>query len=136
MRTKTPSLAFGEPLTAINITPLIDVMLVLLIMMIMTLPPPTHKVGVDLPGRSSNGALPPAHRLSIMKNGAYLWDGAPLADGALSRNLTALKNDPAGPVLHMETHPAASYDRFDHTIAAVKNAGIDRVGFIDNPPGF
>jgi biopolymer transport protein ExbD len=137
MRRYSPSVAHGAPLSAINTTPLIDVLLVLLIMMIMSLPSPTHKVSVDLPGKGDLLAKPPpVHRLTITDSGRYLWDGNGLPSTALRSALLALKSDPAEPVLHMETGPAATYQRFDETIAVVKQAGIDRVGFIGNPPAF
>jgi biopolymer transport protein ExbD len=137
MQRLSPARSESEPMSAINTTPLIDVLLVLLIMMIMSLPSPMHKVGVDLPREGDvGGTPPPVHRLTITDAGSYLWDGNALPDAALSSALLTLKNDPAVPLLHMETSPAASYQRFDETIALVKQAGINRVGFIGNPPVF
>lgn len=126
-----------EPLSAINTTPMIDVMLVLIIMMIMSLPAPTHKVPVDLPGDAADiGTPPPVHRLTITEGGNYLWDSAPLATAGLALQLAAFRADPARPVLHVETSQAATYDAFDRTMAMVKRAGISRIGFVGNAPGF
>lgn len=128
--------AQGEPFSAINTTPIIDVMLVLLIMVIFSLPPPTHKVPVDLPTKGANTAMPPVHRLSIDAGGGRLWDGVPVDREALRLKLAAHRADPAGPILHMQTDPEAPYERFDETIAMVRAADIDRIGFVGNPPQF
>ena len=127
----------GEPFSTINTTPMIDVMLVLLIMMMLSLPLPTHKAAVDLPKAGpANGVPPPVHRLTIAENGAYIWDGAPVSTPALMAKLSAFSADPAKPVLHLETNPQAPYVRFDETIVLIKRAGIERLGFVGNPPGF
>ena len=129
--------AAGEPFSTINTTPMIDVMLVLLIIMILSLPAPTHKVAVDLPNdKGLNSAPPPVHRLSIAATGAYAWDGAPVSSPQLAARLAVFKADPAGPVLHLQTDPEAPYERFDETMVLVKKAGIEKVGFVGNPPGF
>lgn len=129
--------ANSEPFSTINTTPMIDVLLVLIIMMILSLPPPTHEVPIDLPIRSaSNEPPPPVHRLSITENGGYLWDNEPMAGAELPDRLAAFTADPAGPVLHMETSPAARYEWFDETMALVKKAKITKIGFVGNPAGF
>lgn len=126
-----------EPLSDINTTPMIDVMLVLIIMMIMSLPAPTHKVPVDLPqGGASLDAPPPVHRLTITEGGQYLWDGLPLTTAGLGTQLAAFRTDPAAPVLHVETSEAARYEVFDSTMAMIRRAGISRIGFVGNTPGF
>jgi biopolymer transport protein ExbD len=119
------------PMSAINITPLIDVMLVLLIMLILTIPAVTHKVPVDLP--SPAGGAPaerPTHRLAIDAGGRLSWDGATLADAALPARLRAATAE--GAVLHLETDAAARYERFDQVLATVRRAGIERLGFVGN----
>lgn len=126
-----------EPLSAINTTPMIDVMLVLIIMIIMSLPAPTHQVPVDLPhGSASQDTPPPVHRLTITEDGSYLWDGAPLPTARLASQLAAVKTDPAGAVLHVETNEAARYEIFDRTMATIKRVGISKIGFVGNRPGF
>ncbi|MBX3595879.1 MAG: biopolymer transporter ExbD [Sphingomonas sp.] len=121
----------AEPLAAINITPLIDVMLVLLIMMILTIPIATHKLPIDLPNGQPaplTGAMP--HRLDIARNGALAWDGRAITDRELPTLLAASVRDSA--VLHLKTDPAASYRRFNAVLAVVKRAGVTRLGFIGN----
>ena len=126
----TRSRPFPEPIASINITPMIDVMLVLLVMLIITLPVVAHKVPIDLPGPGT----PPVrqevpHRLDIAAGGALAWDGRAIADAELPRLLEGVAGDPAG-VLHMRTDPTARYERFDAVLATVKRANVSRLGFI------
>jgi biopolymer transport protein ExbD len=115
-----------------NMTPLIDVLLVLLIMMILTIPLMYHKVPLTLPQGEGNGAPPPVHRLALDARGALSWDGAAISDAALPARLTALKNDQAKPVLHFKTDGATPYVRFDETMATISRAGIDKIGLVGN----
>ena len=120
------------PFSAINVTPFIDVMLVLLIVMILSIPVATHKVPIDLPSGGDPGIERP-HQLAIDRGGALFWDGRRIADAELPGLLTAMQRD-AVAVLHMNTDPEARYDRFDSVLAVVKRAGVDRLGFIGNRP--
>src|SRR5687767_11155908 len=91
-----------EPEPSINTTPLIDVMLVLLIMFIITIPVATHKVPLDLPQPSPDPRLPvPIHRLEIQPSGRLSWDGSVIAGTQLPARLRALAADPADPDLHI-----------------------------------
>jgi len=121
------------PIAAINTTPLIDMMLVILIMLIVAIPMTTHKVPLDLPppdpGRTPP---PPSHRLAIDAGGALAWDGRPLAAAALPARLAALAADPARPALLLDADGAARYERVDETLAAIRRAGVTRLGFVDN----
>lgn len=121
-----------QPMSGMNITPLIDVMLVLLVMMILTIPAMTHKVPLDLPqpGGAPVGN-PVIHQLDLAADGALRLDGAPLAATALPAKLASLKADPAAE-LHVNTAPLAPYGRFDETLATIKRAGITRLGFVGN----
>jgi biopolymer transport protein ExbD len=124
----------GEPLSELNITPLIDVMLVLLVMMILTLPQVLHKVPIDLPQDAPDAYVPRnVHRLELTRAGGVTLDGAPVADAALPARLAAVKADPNG-LLVMRTDPETRYERFDQTLAVVKRAGITRLGFAGNGP--
>ncbi|NIJ21878.1 biopolymer transport protein ExbD [Sphingomonas naasensis] len=121
------------PFSAINVTPFIDVMLVLLIVMILSIPNATHKVPITLP--VDGGATEPEqpHKLAIDSAGALFWDGGRISDAELPARLTALRADAAG-VLHMQTDPDARYDRFDAVLAVVKRAGVEKLGFVGNQP--
>ena len=117
---------------SMNTTPLIDVLLVLLVMMIITLPLQVHKVPLEIPGGAASGVPPVTHRLSIAQNGAYAWDGAPVTGASLPARLGALQSDPARPVLVLDVDGQASYDVFAHTLATVERAGVTRLGFSGN----
>lgn len=121
------------PIGAINITPLIDVMLVLLVVIIIAIPIASHKVPVDLPSGPSviTETLPPSV-LAIDRQGALHWNGTALADAALPERLAALQK--SGATLHLQTDPEARYARFDSILAKVKLAGINRLGFVGNRP--
>ncbi len=126
--------ASPEPMSAINITPMIDVMLVLLVMLILTIPPLTHKVAIDLP-RPHPGRIDPSvpHRLEIERSGALQWDGARVSDAALTGRLAAFNRDGAS-VLQLRTDPEARYERFDQVLATGKRANVTRLAFVGNAP--
>ena len=120
------------PMSELNTTPLIDVMLVLLIMFIITVPVATHKVPLDLPqGPPADRINPVVYRLEIDSAGLIRLDGAPLADSALPGRLAAIADDPAGE-LHLRADGETPYDRFDRVLAAVKRAGVTRLGMVGN----
>jgi biopolymer transport protein ExbD len=121
------------PIVAINTTPLVDVMLVLLIMFILVIPAATHKVPLDLPQPGPSVTTPPpSHQLDIAADGALAWDGAALPAGALAARLAALAADPVRPELHLNAAGEARYEQVDIILAQIRGAGITRLGFIDN----
>jgi biopolymer transport protein ExbD len=122
------------PFSAINVTPFIDVMLVLLIVMILSIPVATHKLPIDLPGDPKQTTeIERPHQLAIDRGGALFWDGRRIADAELPGLLGAMQQDSAA-VLHMNTDPEARYERFDSVLAVVKRAGVERLGFVGNRP--
>lgn len=122
------------PIAAINTTPLVDVMLVLLIMFIMIIPVVSHKVAVDLPGPPPPvpAAPPPSHRLDIAASGALMWDGEAIRAASLPGHLIALAADPADPVLQLNADGEARYEQVDQILALIRTAGITRMGFVNN----
>jgi len=121
------------PFSAINVTPFIDVMLVLLIVMILSMPIATHKVPIELPVDGGSTMIEQPHKLAIDRAGALFWDGGRISDAELPARLAALQAD-ASAVLHMQTDPDARYERFDGVLAVVKRAGVEKLGFIGNQP--
>jgi biopolymer transport protein ExbD len=121
----------SQPISEINITPLIDVMLVLLIMFIITIPMATHSVKIDLPREGEPLTPPRVFTLALDSAGRVSWDGAPLAESALPARLAAVKAD-RDAVLQVRTDGEARYEDFDRVLAMVKGAGIVRLGFVDN----
>lgn len=122
----------GEaPMSELNTTPLIDVMLVLLIMFIVTVPIATHKVPLDLPQGPSVPRDPVVHRLELDARGRISLDGAPIDEAELPGRLGAIAAEPLSE-LHLRTNGETPYDRFDRVLAAIKRAGVERLGMIDN----
>ena len=123
----------GEPIAEVNTTPLIDVMLVLLIMFIITIPLQTHAVKMDLP----SGGTPPTeepeiHKLAMDSRGALSFDGAPVAEAALPAQLGAMQQADPLSVLHFQVDGQARHEDFDRVLAEVRKAGVERLGFVGN----
>ena len=119
-----------EPLKDMNVTPFIDVMLVLLIMMILTIPIQTHKLPIDLPtGEGMKRDFTP-RKLLIDAGGALYWDGRRIRDAELPALLAVTARDDVD--LHLQTDPETRYERFNSVLTEVKRAEITRIGFIGN----
>jgi biopolymer transport protein ExbD len=134
-------MAFGtqdesdEVMNEINMTPLVDVMLVLLIIFIITVPVMQHAVNIDLP-RASNqpeNAKPETIRLSVDASGAYYWNDAPLSDAALSLQLLAAAGQSPQPELHIRGDRAVRYERVVLAMAEAQKSGLRKIGFITEP---
>lgn len=123
----------AEPVSEINTTPLIDVMLVLLIMFIITIPAASHKVPLDLP-RPALTPLPerPFHQLDIAADGSLFWNGAALPADQLQGRLQQLAASPATPELRLNTAGEARYERVDQVLAQIRVAGVRQMGFVGN----
>ena len=121
------------PISDLNTTPLIDVMLVLLIMFIMTMPMMTHKVAVDLPVETPPpvDVKPVVYRLHLERDGHLRWNGMRISEASLLARLPAVRDEP-GSELHLAADGAARYEDYDRLLAAIKGAGITRLGLVDN----
>jgi biopolymer transport protein ExbD len=114
---------------------LIDMMLVILIMLIVSIPMSTHKVRLDLPTPVPPDiprTPPPVHRLSVQASGTLLWDGQALPAAALPARLGAFQADPLLPVLELNAEGEARYERVDQVFAQIRRAGVTRLGFVGN----
>jgi biopolymer transport protein ExbD len=121
-----------QPISSINIVPLIDVLLVLLIMFIITIPIMTHSVKIDLPSIGPRAPEPESHQLALDPAGRLSWDGAPIAEAALPARLAAFRAAAPDGTLHFRAEPETRYEDFDRVLADVKRAGIARLGFVGN----
>ena len=135
-------MAFGIPeetedevMNEINMTPLVDVMLVLLIIFIITVPVMKHSVNVDLPRASSEReqTRPETVRLSVDASGQYFWNGAAVSDDALLNLLQAEGGRQPQPELHIRGDRAVRYERVAQAMAAAQRAGLRKIGFITEP---
>ena len=134
-------MAFGnrddsdEVMHEINMTPLVDVMLVLLIIFIITVPVMKHAIHIDLP-RASNAASiakPQTLRLSIDAQGRYFLNDMPVSDEALSPQLKAAAAQNPQPDLHIRGDKTVRYERVAQAMAAAQQAGLRKIGFITEP---
>lgn len=125
-----------EPISTINTTPMIDVMLVMIVMLIIALPQPTHKVAIDLPSASQSGEPSVSNQLGITSKGSYLWNSESVSSKELQSRLVRMKAEPASHLLSIATDRDAPYVRFDEAMVMVKSAGITKVSFAGNPDTF
>ena len=126
----------GEPMMDINTTPLIDVMLVLLIMFIITIPIQTHAVKLDLPQDQPNQTPPPIdpvkNKVTIDPAGTIFWNGTPINQVVLRQYLDLTQQMNPIPELHLEPDPQARYVVVDQVLAVTKRAHVEKMGFIGN----
>ncbi|MDP2219332.1 MAG: biopolymer transporter ExbD [Hydrogenophaga sp.] len=119
----------------INMIPFIDVMLVLLIIFIITVPVIKHAVNIDLPRASNEKVLdkPENVRLSIDADGAYFWNEQRVEDADLKNRLRAAADQTPQPELHIRGDKAVRYERVALAMAAAQSAGVRKIGFITEP---
>lgn len=119
----------------INMTPLVDVMLVLLIIFIIAVPVITHSVKVDLP---SENAIPietkvDAIQLSVAADGSYFWDDAPISKNDLEIRLRHVADQQPLTEVYISGDKEAAYKDVLHLMASVQRAGLQKLGFISEP---
>ncbi len=128
--------AEGEPMMDINTTPLIDVLLVLLIMFIITIPIQTHAVKLDLPVNSENNTPPPIdpvkNKIVVDPAGTVTWNGTPVNEVQLRQFLDLTQQMTPIPELHLQPHPEARYEVVDEVLAITKRAKVEAMGFVGN----
>jgi len=126
----------GELLSEINMIPLIDVMLVLLIVFLITIPVMQHAVPVDLPRAETEAQTPPpeAVRLAIDAEGRYLWNESVIDDDGLESRLKELGAQSPQPPLQLHGDRAVRYERVAQALAAAQRAGVRSIGFVTEQP--
>lgn len=125
----------GEPMMEINTTPLIDVMLVLLIMFIITIPVMTHAVKLDMPRPSPDSVEPPVPpeviELEIDFDGTILWNGTVVPGlGTLERYFKIEATKEPQPELHLRVNRRAKYDTVAKSLALAQRQGMYKIGFV------
>ena len=125
----------SAPMAEINMVPLIDVMLVLLVIFIITAPLLTHAVKVELPRASSNPnkTQPENVQLAVKASGEIYWNGQPIAAADLpSRMSAAARLDPQ-PEVHLRADRTTEYEKVARVMSMAARAGLTRIGFVTEP---
>ncbi|MDP2070630.1 biopolymer transporter ExbD [Methylotenera sp.] len=123
------------PMSEINTTPLVDVMLVLLVIFIITAPLLTHAVRIDLPQASSQ-PLPEKLEIisvSIDAAGKMYWNNTPMVQGELKIKLQQIANQKSQPELNIRADKETRYQILAEVMADAQNAGISKLGFVSEP---
>jgi biopolymer transport protein ExbD len=132
MVTRAPT-AQSNAIVEMNITPLIDVMLVLLVMFIITIPIQTHAVKLDLP---TSQPTPIIHaiqnEIQITPAGTLLWNGKAVTKDQLRTALRASQQLPNVPELHLRPDAQAKYEMVDDVLVVIKRERVQKVGFVGN----
>ncbi|OJW74685.1 MAG: biopolymer transporter ExbD [Sphingomonadales bacterium 63-6] len=126
----------GSPMMEMNTTPLIDVMLVLLIMLIFTIPVATHSVDIDLPSPTPPTDTPPVdpikNKIVLTPNNEILWNGQPISQAGLVSNLQQSLTFSVEPELQFEPEAMASYDLSAKVLNLIKASKVTKFGFVGN----
>ena len=124
----------GTPMMEMNTTPLIDVMLVLLVMLIMTLPPVTNSVNIDLPQASTatENIQNDKNKIVLTDTNQIQWNGQVIDPGQLVANLQQTLTLAVEPELQFEPEPNASYDLSSQVLNIIKGSGVTKFGFVGN----
>jgi biopolymer transport protein ExbD len=131
-----PVEAAAKPMMDMNTTPLIDVLLVLLIMFIITVPPVSHSIDIDLPVGPiiEEPQLPKTtiNKIVILPSNEIQWNGTPVTLDQLSIYLAQTRSMTPEPELQFQPDPSAVYDTVDRTMATIKRSGVVKFGFVGN----
>jgi biopolymer transport protein ExbD len=125
----------GQPMAEINMTPLIDVMLVLLVIFIITAPLFTHAIRLDLPKVASHSARETPHTvtLSIDDAGKLYWNDSPVTFEQMRARFAEAGHAAQKPELHLRASSATRYEVIAQVMGAAQQAGLERIGFVTQP---
>ncbi len=120
----------------INVTPLVDVLLVLLIIFMVTAPMASYEIKIDLPQQTNKPQEqpkepPPPVRIRIDESGGLFWDNQPMSKVAVEASMLLEANRDIQPLIELETNGEAQYQRLTEVLAMAKNAGLEKIGFVE-----
>lgn len=130
--TKNADGSSERPMGEMNTTPLIDVMLVLLIMFILTIPIQTHTVEINLPTKGPGTADADKNKLVIDAQNRLFWNGESIDKRRLESLLAETQKFDVEPELQFQPHELARYVVVDDTLASIKGSGVNKLGFVGN----
>ena len=123
----------GAPMSEINVTPLVDVMLVLLIIFMITAPLMTHKIRIDLPQANPNvqqDTPPDPIDLAVKESGDLFWNDEPITEAMLQAQLRVVAQRTPQPELQIRAEKTTQYQNIATVMAEAKSAGMVKIGFI------
>jgi biopolymer transport protein ExbD len=125
----------SAPMAEINMVPLIDVMLVLLVIFIITAPLLTHAVKVELPRASSkpNQTQPENIQLAVKASGEVYWNGQPIAAADVPQRMSAAARLDPQPEVHLRADRTTEYEKVARVMTMAAKAGLTRIGFVTEP---
>jgi biopolymer transport protein ExbD len=130
MKKNNSKVSGDQAMSEVNTTPLIDVMLVLLVMMIVTLPSQTHLINMDLPRKAPPAPPPPTIQIDIDRDGTIVWNGAPLSGiGALEAHFREESQKNPQAQIRLRPSALAKYDVVANVMASAQRNDMSRMGF-------
>jgi biopolymer transport protein ExbD len=127
--------AEGDVMVEVNTTPLIDLMLVLIVMLIITLPPQTHAVKLDMPLSNSDAPLVPPEVVDIVIDfdTTIYWNRTKVENAKMLKSyLTAAAHKEPKPELHLKPNKLAKYDAVAKVLATAQRLGVTNIGIVGN----
>src|SRR5690606_4350111 len=128
----------GAPMAEINVTPLVDVMLVLLIIFMITAPLMSHKIRIDLPQANPNTQEtnpPEPSDLAVKESGDLFWNDEPVTDAIMQAQLRVAAQKSPQPELQIRADKTTQYQKIATVMANAKSAGMVKIGFITSAAG-
>lgn len=124
----------SQPLANINVTPLVDVLLVLLIIFMITAPVITHRTRIDLPA-PNRAVVDDSARVDIRlrADGALYWNNTPVDEAQMRAQMAVAAHSESAPTLRFHTDDGASYNDFARLLAMAKQQGLERFDFVNSP---
>ena len=125
----------SQPMAEINVIPLVDIMLVLLVIFIITAPLLTHAVKIDLPKADSSANILKVDNVQLAIDGAgtVFWNGEVMTDGLLAERMRTASALPVHPEIHLHADRNARYETIADVMSEAAKNGLTRIGFVTDP---